>query len=234
MTGRKAKKLRYLDSKGILYSNGITYEGGEKYLNEQNKEDYSFVKNYGELQILLRKEEQQYEFLKNQLNLLQKQRDLLQWHICNNVKKLSMKRSENKFKEQCKCKLEEKLKLFKDKTKIHKFEHDTLEEDVNKMEQQLDYKIKHKANVETKFNKWMDKKNEYLKDLTYERRNAFRERNNRQNQLKKLLLVVKQEENKNYNMDYLKKCEINLMNELSNHKNYKKFDTSLAITPGLL
>ncbi|EUD66760.1 hypothetical protein C922_02745 [Plasmodium inui San Antonio 1] len=228
MRGKNAKKLRYLDSKGMLHSNGITYERGVNHPNGNNKEDPKLVENYGELQNLLRKEEEQHAALKKQLNLLQKQRDLLQWHLCNNVKKLSMQRSECKYKEQFSSKLEGKLKLLKESTKMHKLERDNLEEEVNKMEEQLQGKVQLKAKVEKKFNLWMDKRNEYLKDLSQERRSTFQERNNRQKQLRKLLLVVKQEGNKNYDMDYLKMCEVNLMHQLSHHRDYKMLDMRMA------
>ncbi|ANQ06393.1 Uncharacterized protein PCOAH_00009390 [Plasmodium coatneyi] len=228
MRGKNAKKLRYLDSKGMLHSNGITYEQGVRNPNWNNKEDHKLVKNYSELQNILITEEEEHEALKKQLNLLQKQRELLQWHLCNNVKKLSMQRSESKYKEQFSSKLEGKLNLLKESTKMYKLERDILEDEVNKMEEQLQSKIQHKANVEKKFNGWMDKKNEYLKDLSQERRSAFQERNSRQKQLRKLLLVVKQEGNKSYDMDYLKMCEFNLINQLNHHKDYKMLEMSMA------
>ncbi|GAB64948.1 hypothetical protein PCYB_041500 [Plasmodium cynomolgi strain B] len=228
MRGKNAKKVRYLDSKGMLYSNGITYERSVMHPSGNNKEDQKLGKNYSELQNLLRKEEDQHAALKKQLNLLQKQRDLLQWHLCNNVKKLSMQRSECKFKEQFSSKLEGKLKVLKESTKMHKLERDILEDEVNKMEEQLQSKEQLKANVEKKFNRWMDKKNEYLKDLSQERRSAFQERNNRQKQLRKLLLVVKKEGNMSYDMDYLKMCELNLMRQLSHHRDYKMLEMSMA------
>ncbi|CAG9482448.1 unnamed protein product [Plasmodium vivax] len=229
MRGKNAKKLRYLDSKGMLYSNGIAYEGGVNNPSGNNKEeDLKLVKNYSELQNLLRKEEEQHEALKKQLNLLQKQRDLLQWHLCNNVKKLSMQRSECKFKEQSSSKLEGKLQLLKENTKMHKLERDILEDEVNSMEEQLQSRVNLKAKVEKQFNRWMVKQKEYLKDLAQERRSAFQERNNRQKQLKKLLLVVKQEGIKSYDMDYLKMCELNLVNQLSHHRDYKTLEMGAA------
>ncbi|CAI7718457.1 conserved Plasmodium protein, unknown function [Plasmodium vivax] len=229
MRGKNAKKLRYLDSKGMLYSNGIAYEGGVNHPSGNNKEeDLKLVKNYSELQNLLRKEEEQHEALKKQLNLLQKQRDLLQWHLCNNVKKLSMQRSECKFKEQSSSKLEGKLQLLKENTKMHKLERDILEDEVNSMEEQLQSRVNLKAKVEKQFNRWMVKQKEYLKDLAQERRSAFQERNNRQKQLKKLLLVVKQEGIKSYDMDYLKMCELNLVNQLSHHRDYKTLEMGAA------
>ncbi|CAA9986696.1 conserved Plasmodium protein, unknown function [Plasmodium knowlesi strain H] len=227
MRGKSAKKVRYLDSKGMLYSNGIMYEQGMKNPH-WNKEDHKLVKNYSALQNILRKEEEEHEALKKQLNLLQKQRELLQWHLCNNVKKLSMQRSESKFKEQFSSKLEVKLKLLKESAKMYTLERDILEDEVKKMEEQLQSKVNLKANVEKKFNLWMDKKNEYLKDVSQERRSAFQERNNRQKELSKLLLVVKQEGNKSYDMDYLKMCEFNLINQLSHHKDYKMLEMGMA------
>ncbi|KJP87362.1 hypothetical protein AK88_03042 [Plasmodium fragile] len=228
MRGNNAKKVRYLDSKGMLHSKGITYKWGVMNPSGNKEEDHNLVKDYSELQNLLRKEEEQHDALKKQLNLLQKQRDLLQWHLCNNVKKLSMQRSECKFKEQFSSKLEGKLKVLKESTKMYKLERDILEDEVNKMEEQLQSKEQLKANVEKKFNRWMDKKNEYLKDLTQERRSAFQERNNRQRQLRKLLLVVKQEGNKSYDMDYLKMCKLNLMHQLIHHRDYKMLEMSMT------
>ncbi|SBT86476.1 conserved Plasmodium protein, unknown function [Plasmodium malariae] len=228
MKGKGMMKLRYLDSKGALYSNGIIYEQNEDLWKRTNNPNYNLVKNYSELQDLLSKEEAQFELVKKEVHLLQKQKDLLQWHICNNIKKLSMKRSEKKFKEETRSKLETKLKLLKDKTKINKFEHDTLEEEVNKFEEALEKQMDIKSNTEMKFTEWLNKKDEYLKDITQERISAFKERKKRQNQLRKLLMVTKQENNKNFNIDYLQKCEINLINEIKNYRNYKTFETKRA------
>ncbi|CRG98698.1 conserved Plasmodium protein, unknown function [Plasmodium relictum] len=229
MKKKSIKKLRYLDSKGKLYSNGIKTEPKSKYDQIDFRNNYSLIENYSELKNLLKQAEEQYDFLKKELNLLQQKKDLLQWHICNNIKKLSMKRSEKQFKEETRIKLETKLKSLKDKTRIYKFEHDTLEEEVSKMEEELEKKMYVKNDVENKFNEWLNKKDDYLKDLTQERIQALNERKRRQNQLKKLLLVMKQENNKNYNINYLKKYESNLMNEISSYKNYNDFETKMVM-----
>ncbi|CRG94355.1 conserved Plasmodium protein, unknown function [Plasmodium gallinaceum] len=229
MKKKNIKKLRYLDSKGKLYSNGIKNELSTKYDQIDLSKNYNLIENYSVLQNLLKQAEEQYDFLKKELNLLQKKKDLLQWHICNNIKKLSMKRSEKKFKDESGTKLETKLKTLKEKTKIYKFEHDKLEEEVNKMEQELEKKIYVKNDIENKFNEWLNKKDDYLKDITQERIQVLKERKKRQNQLKKLLLLMKQENNKNYNINYLQKFESNLMNEISSYKNYNDFETKIAM-----
>ncbi|SBT31603.1 conserved Plasmodium protein, unknown function [Plasmodium ovale wallikeri] len=229
MNKRNIKRLRYLDSKGALHSNGIEYGKGEKYWKTNYSPNYSLVENCTQLQNLLNREEQQYHILMKELNMLQKQKDLLQWHICNNVKKLSMKKSEKKIKEESRSKLDIKLKSLKERTRIYKFEHDILEEEVNKMEKEFEKKIDRKNNIEIKFNEWINKKEEYLRDITQERVSAFRERKKRQIQLRKLLLIMKQEDNKNYNMEFLHKCENNLMNEICNYKKYKTYETKIAM-----
>ncbi|CZT98165.1 hypothetical protein PFAG_04701 [Plasmodium falciparum Santa Lucia] len=230
MKKKNNNKLHYLDSKGKLYTSGLRSDTKEKYgeIPSSNK-NHNLIEKYNELQSLLSKEEEKYDFVKNELGDLQKQKDLLKWHLCNNIKKLSMKRSDYKFKTETKSKLESKLKSLKDMNKIHKFEHDTLEELVHKMEQELETKMYIKNDIENIFNECINKKDEYLKDITQERISVFKERKKRQNQLQKLLLIMKQENNKNYNINYLKKYESNLMNEINSYKNYKDFETKIAM-----
>ncbi|CDU16312.1 hypothetical protein YYC_05001 [Plasmodium yoelii 17X] len=230
MKKKNLKKLCYLDSKGALYSNGIKrYDQDENTWAKDYIPNYNLVENCNELQNILNKEEETYESIKREMDTLVKKKDLLNWNICNNTKKLSMKRSEKKLKVETKNKLEAKLKELKNKTKMYKFEYDTLEAEVNKMEEDLEKKMDLKSEIEAKFNRCLNKKDEYLKDITKERVGAFKERRKRQIQLRKLLLIIKQENNKNYNIEYLKKYEKNLMDEITSYRNYKTFETNAAM-----
>ncbi|SCL97647.1 conserved Plasmodium protein, unknown function [Plasmodium chabaudi chabaudi] len=230
MRKKNMKKLCYLDSKGALYSDGIKkYDQGEHTWAKDYVPNYNLVENCNELQNILNKEEETYESIKREMDTLVKRKDLLNWNICNNTKRLSMKRSEKKLKIETKNKLEIRLKELKSKTKMYKFEYDTLEAEVSKMEEELEKKMDLKSEIEGKFNRCLDKKDEYLKDITKERIGAFKERKKRQIQLRKLLLIIKQENNKNYNIDYLKKYEKNLMDEITSYRNYKTFETKAAM-----
>lgn len=219
-----------LDSKGkmVMMSKG-KIKLKEKKKEERKNNNDTLIENYKDLVHISKEAEEKYNILKNNLLILHQMKEQLECSISNKDKKLNIKKNMQLSKEEITDQLTRKLNELKEKTRMKKFEYDQLINETNKHQQILDKNVQLKNSIKEEMDLWLQKKKDFLNEITHERSEIYFNKKNRKEQLNKLLMIIKKEVNVNHNVNYLRMVQNTLNNEIDHFKNYKQEETKLAM-----
>lgn len=211
-------------------TNSIESKREKEYKDFLNsKHDYSFVENCKDFINLTKHEESRFEYLKERLEETLQKNNALKLKIKNEDTKLNLLRGEKASYDRSANELEMKLNELKENSRIKKNEYYELLGNTKKMEKNLEEIFNEKKIVEDEFKNWIHDKSDTNAEISRERMELIKLRKSKQEQMKQILLLIKQGNNKNYNVNYLKTLENKLNEEINGYKSYKTDDLQTAM-----
>lgn len=227
---RQSKYVTYIDSKGkMIVTTRRKVKPKEDKKEVRKVDNNALIENYKDLVHVSKEAEAKHNSLKNNLMLLHKKKEQLEWSLSNKSKKLKIKKCKLQSKEEITDQLKKKLDALKEKTRMTKFEYDQLINETNKQQQILNKDAQLKTSIQQEMDEWVQKKESFLDEITHERTEIYLNKKNRKEQLNKLLIIIKKEVNIIHNVNYLKMVQNTLNSEINNFKTYKQDEANLAM-----
>lgn len=232
--GKKHKKTNDAD---WAFSNKVLKEVGtelketdlEKILSNSGgkKQSSSLIENYNNFVMATKNQEGQLDVLKKQLQKIQEKKSKLKINIANKEKKLGILEQKKVARDKTTGDLQHVLHELREKIKIKQFTHDQMTEDMKTLEEVLKKDLKKQKLMEYNL---MDSTNlSTTAQISQERVQLMKIRKEKQDQLNKILLLIKQGNTKNYNVSYLKELANNLIKEINCYKDYKTDDLNKTL-----
>lgn len=197
--------------------------------SSNSKNDYSITKNYKNLIKSTKHEKNRFEYLKERLEETLQKKNALILKIKKGDTKLNLLRGEKVSYDRSKNELEMKLNELNECSRMKKNEYYQLLANAKKMGKSLEDIVNEKKIVEDEFNEWINDKSDTHAEISHERMQLMKMRKRKQELIKQLLILVKREDNKYYNMNHLETVENKLNEEVNSYKFYKTEDLQTAM-----
>ncbi|KAL8273403.1 hypothetical protein Esti_002648 [Eimeria stiedai] len=133
---------------------------------------------------------QKYALTKQKLDSLIQEKELLQWHINNSKKDLLLRRSESREVSQQLMSAKKKILHCRKAKETLQQEHAHLAVSASRLKAITNELQKERNEVAREHRRWLERRNEVMRETTQERKHVGFERKRRGKQLKKLQLAI--------------------------------------------